>query len=169
MDRTCMVDGCPNPPRSTKADWCKKHYHRWYRHGDVNRCITSSAPSVSVGRRYRTTHQPTHPLAKPSGRVYVHQVVLYAAIGPGPHPCHWCQATLRWDAGKGQRDRLVVDHLNGHGDDNRVDNLVASCGACNSTRGSQARGDALKQAGWWSNNDTVAKRGRKPRVAAHPA
>lgn len=165
QQRTCTVPECQNPPRTAKADWCKKHYHRWYRHGDVNACATESGISVSKGRRYLIRDMPGHPLAKTSGKVYVHQAVLYAAIGPGAHACHWCTTTVRWELGVGEADRLVVDHLNGTGDDNRPENLVPSCNRCNSMRGGQARADALRAAGWWSSHDTVAKQGRAQRVA----
>ena len=33
-ERICVIDGCNDPTRSQGAEWCKKHYHRWYRHGD---------------------------------------------------------------------------------------------------------------------------------------
>lgn len=169
-DRTCTVPGCSNPPRRLKAEWCKKHYHRWYRHGDVNRCATKSGISVSHGRRYRLLEIRNHPLAKASGKVWEHQVVLYAAIGPGAHPCHWCATTVRWEAAKGEADRLVVDHLNNRGDDNAEANLVPSCASCNSTRAVQARSVALRDAGFWSSHDTVKQLGtRRPPVAAHPA
>lgn len=32
--KQCVIDGCDKPARSISADWCKMHYHRWYRHGD---------------------------------------------------------------------------------------------------------------------------------------
>lgn len=156
-ERTCSVSGCDKPPRSGRAEWCKMHYHRWYRHGDVNRVATGSGVSVSNGRRYRLLHLPGHPLAKASGRIWEHQAVLYGIIGPGAHPCRWCGKAVRWEAGKGEVDRLVVDHVNGMGDDNRITNLVASCTPCNTTRAVQARSAALVDAGWWSNHDTVAR------------
>lgn len=168
QQRTCSVPRCENRPRSGKAEWCAMHYHRWYRHGDVDRCATRSGITSSAGRRYRSTHRPDHPLARASGRIYVHQVVLYAAIGPGRHTCHWCSQSVRWEASKGESDQLVVDHLNGLGDDNRIENLVPSCGRCNSLRGGQARSQALRGAGWWSNHDTVGVLGaRQPPVGAH--
>jgi len=165
-DRTCTVDECDNPPRSGKAEWCAKHYHRWYRHGSVDKTARTAGISISKGRRYRSHHLPGHPLATPCGRVYDHQVVLYAAIGPGPHPCHWCTRPVRWDAGKAKPDRLTVDHLNDIGDDNRLANLVPSCPTCNTTRAVQAKAAALVAHGWWSNHDTIArlKRGRAPQV-----
>jgi hypothetical protein len=145
------------------------HYHRWYRHGGVNKTARTSGVSVSQGRRYRSHHLPGHPLATPCGRVYDHQVVLYEAIGAGPHACHWCDRDVHWDATKGQPHRLTVDHLNGIGDDNRLANLVPSCPPCNSRRAAQARSAALVAAGWWSNHDTIAglkARGRRSRVEA---
>lgn len=103
-----------------------------------------------------------------NGRAYEHRVVLYDAIGPGPHECHWCGTRIDWLV-KGDPANLLPDHLNGDGSDNRIDNLVPSCMPCNSARGSQARSDALRDAGWWSNNDTVAQLrsgGRRTRIEA---
>jgi len=167
QQRTCTVPECDKPTRSPGSEWCAMHYHRWYRHGDVNRSARTSGVSVSQGRRYRLLELPGHPLAKASHKVWEHQVVLYGSIGPGSHPCHWCGSTVRWEAAKGEADRLVVDHLNAIGDDNRIDNLVPSCATCNSARGTQARSDALIAAGWWSSHDTIAglKHGaRRPRI-----
>lgn len=143
------------------------HYHRWYRHGDVERTATSSGVSASHGRRYASVYLPNHPLAGRNGKVYAHRVALYAAIGPGAHACHWCSALVRWDATRGETDCLNVDHLNGLGDDNRPENLVPSCTACNTTRGAQARSRALRKAGWWSKNDTIAhlrNSARRPQI-----
>jgi hypothetical protein len=162
---TCIIDACQKPARSSKADWCKMHYHRWYRHGSTDMVTSASDVSVSLGRRYRVLYLPSHPLAKRGGKVYEHRAVLYDAIGPGPHPCHWCSTAVDW-APKGDPRELQPDHLNNDGADNRPENLVPSCRTCNSTRGVQRRSDALRDAGWWSNNDTVANlaEGRKPRV-----
>lgn len=168
QQRTCTVSECDKPLRSSGAEWCAMHYHRWYRHGDVNLTANRSGITVSHGRRYRSAHRPDHPLATPSGRVYVHQIVLYAAIGPGTHACHWCSSSVRWDAAKDAHDRLNVDHLNGVGDDNRAENLVPSCRGCNTARALQARSEVLRKKGWWSNHDTLGILGtRLPTVTAH--
>ena len=141
------------------------HYHRMYRHGSLDKNANTSHVTASLGRRYRTTQRPSHPTAGPSGRAYVHRINLYDKIGSGIHHCHWCQATVRWDAGKAHPQTLQVDHLDGDGSNNDPDNLVPACRRCNIARGAQARSDALREAGWWANHDTVGKLGRSPRVA----
>lgn len=162
---TCSVDDCPKPARSPRATLCAMHYHRWYRHGSVERSATASSISASPGRRYVSLYLPGHPLAGTTGKVYAHRAVLYAAIGGGAHACHWCSAPVRWDATRGEAECLNVDHLNGLGDDNRTENLVPSCPGCNTTRGTQARSRALRDAGWWSKNDTIARLRKSARRA----
>jgi 5-methylcytosine-specific restriction endonuclease McrA len=157
-------DGCENAPRTGSAELCPKHYHRWYRHGSTDLATTEINVSVSHGRRYRLKEIPSHPLAGRNGKVYEHRMVLYDAIGPGPHPCYWCGVTLDWLPGS-TPGAIEVDHLNAISDDNRIDNLVPACRNCNSGRGSQARADVLRSLGWWSNHDTIESLGaRKPRV-----
>jgi hypothetical protein len=153
--RVCSVDGCEKPARSLSAEWCKMHYHRWYRHGDPHRVATDTLVTASHGRRYRSVYLPRHPLAGRGGKVYAHRAALYDKIGCGPHPCHWCAELVDWHP-RGHPDELHSDHLNGVGDDNRPENLVPSCRGCNVTRALQARSEALRAAGWWSHNDTVA-------------
>lgn len=164
IERTCTVDGCEKAPRSSGSDLCPMHYHRWYRHGSVEKVSHESGITASLGRRYKTRYAPGHPLASKHGTVYVHRQVLYDTIGPGPHPCHWCSKQLDW-LPKGYATAIQVDHLNGDGADNIPENLVASCGPCNSTRGSQARAAALRDAGWWSNHDTIAALTSRGRIA----
>src|SRR5689334_2898842 len=36
-------------------------------------------------------YRKDHPLADGQGRVSLYRCVLYDKIGPGTHPCHWCQ------------------------------------------------------------------------------
>jgi hypothetical protein len=132
------------------------HYHRLYRHGRLDLTATKTDISVSHGRRYRSIYAPGHPLASKSGKVYAHRFVLYGEIGPGPHACHWCSTQVDW-VPRGEPDCLQVDHLNNIGDDNRPDNLVPSCGPCNTARGASRRRQALLAAGWWSEHDTIAR------------
>ena len=80
----------------------------------------------------------THPLSR-RGSVLEHRKVLYDAIGPGPHECHWnslsgCGKTqLVWSM-VDRVNGLHVDHLNNIQDDNRPENLVPSCLGCNWNR-----------------------------------
>jgi len=167
-ERTCNVPGCEKPTRSKSAELCKMHYHRQYRHGSVHKDAHNTDITASNGRRYKSLYKPGHPLAGASGKVYEHRFVLYEKIGPGPHTCHWCDAEVDW-LPKGEPGALVADHLNDYGDDNRPENLAPSCSSCNTTRGAQQRSDALRAAGWWSVNDTVAqltRGGRRDRIAA---
>lgn len=145
---------------------CKMHYHRWYRHRDVDRSAHETDVTVSLGRHYRVVAAKGHPLAMANGRAYEHRVVLYDKIGPGPHECHWCGARVEW-VGKCEPFELQPDHLNNDGGDNRPENLVPCCRACNTTRGGQRRAEALRGAGWWAGNDTVAHLaagGRRPKI-----
>ena len=153
---TCTIDGCGKPARSGVASLCPMHYHRQYRHGDVDR-VSSKAASVSHGRRYKRCVAKGHPLAtNESSLVYVHRKVLFDHIGDGVHSCHWCGTDIEWFLDKEHPRSIHVDHLNNIGDDNRVENLVPSCRRCNGARGSQRRADALRAQGFWSVNDTIS-------------
>jgi hypothetical protein len=163
----CTEAGCTKPTRSRYATLCPMHYHRAYRHGSTATVATASGVSVSPGRKYKTKYVPTHPLASKHGIVYVHRMVLFNAIGYGPHACHYCQANIDWTR-RGEPNELQPDHVNNQGDDNRIENLVPCCRSCNTARAQQARHDALVEAGWWSRNDTIAglRQGRRDRVPA---
>lgn len=153
---TCSVPDCDKPSRTAKADYCPMHYHRWYRHGSVDKTASGSGITASLGRRYRTIYNPTHPLAGKNGKVYEHRAVLYDQIGPGPHPCHWCEDEVDW-LPKGTPGALQVDHLNNDGADNAPANLAPSCAGCNTARGQQRKAAALASQGWWSSHDTIAR------------
>lgn len=163
-DRTCLVEGCSKPTRSDSAELCKMHYHRQYRHGSVERVATRISTRANQSK-YRIAEDPTHPLAGKCGKVYVHRRVLYALIGPGAHPCYWCGHVVQWELGTFDPDVLQVDHLNTIRDDNRPENLVVACRNCNTGRGSQFRAESLRNAGWWSEHDTVARLRSGRRVA----
>lgn len=166
---TCSIGDCLKPTRSPGSALCGMHYHRWYRHGDVNISAASTSVTASHGKHYRMVYLPAHPMAGANGKAYEHRVVLYGSIGAGCHSCHWCKVPVRWEARQHTPDYLTVDHVNGKTDDNRAENLVPSCLGCNVTRGAQSRSQALREAGWWSRNDTVQRlRGRRPTIVAQP-
>ena len=102
-----------------------------------------------------------HPVARQTGWAYEHRIVLYDAIGVGPHPCHWCGAQVRFDRTYPQhQDGLVVDHLNDDKADNRPANLVPSCNPCNSTRSTLDHGEAPD-----ANTERRRQRNRKSAYA----
>lgn len=150
---TCSVADCSKPARSKSATLCPMHYHREYRHGSVH----AKPQSLKTGtpRRYKSIYVPSHPLAGKHGNAYVHRVVLFDEIGPGPHECHWCAAVVEW-LPKGSPGMLVVDHVNEDKGDNRVENLVPCCLSCNSARSAARRSRELASVGAWSVNDTIA-------------
>lgn len=107
------------------------HYTRKYRTGRLHRKERTKITVSSNG--YVWAYAPAHPLAGKSGVVYEHRAVLYNAIGPGSHSCHWCGGSIEWRV-TGDR-KLVADHLDGDKLNNKIANLVASCHRCNATRG----------------------------------
>lgn len=105
-------------------------------------------------------HAPDHSLRSRCRTVLPHRLVLFEKIGPGLHCCYWCGRAVLWQApfipapfvyftdarGRHFADiertaearegiELVVDHWNGNPRDNRPENLVPSCRACNAERG----------------------------------
>ena len=154
---TCTEPGCDKPSRNkASAAMCKMHYHRWYRHGSTDMSAANLRTAVKTGK-YRIVEMPDHPTAAPCGKAYEHRVVLYGSIGPGQHPCHWCSRPVTWDLPSTDPSGLQVDHLNNRRDDNRLENLVPSCGNCNAGRGAKRRSEALRTQGFWSVNDTVSR------------
>lgn len=149
----CEIEGCEKTKRSRKARLCPMHYHREYRHGDVE----AKPITIKTGtpRLYQSEYFPDHPLASKHGKVYVHRRVLFDSIGLGWHRCHWCQASIKWGR-RGDANVLVVDHVNGNKGDNRLDNLVPCCLSCNSARAAAERRKVLQENGAWSVNDTIA-------------
>ena len=134
----CTVEDCTEPAR--RWGYCQMHSKQFRTHGD---------PTVRV-RRVRGTGYirpdgyiqlglPDHPLADSRGIVYVHRMVLFDSIGPGPHKCHWCSAPVRWVIGDGPKGvgvegALITDHLDFDPSNNDPANLVPTCNPCNCQR-----------------------------------
>lgn len=107
----------------------QRYAHRGMRAGGV----PATGPFINAQGYRALPSQWGHPLANSNGVVLEHRKVLYDAIGPGPHPCHWnhfssCGKTeLTWGGING----IQVDHLDGDKTNNDLANMVPSCLACN--------------------------------------
>lgn len=125
----CDVEGCKRYHKSNGL--CDLHYRRMQRTGTTD----DPPPPILDPKRYRQRKYPGHPLAHSDERAYVHRVVLYDAIGPGSHPCHWCGKFVRWErSARKDAGALVVDHLDHNRHNNAVGNLVPACNTCNVKR-----------------------------------
>ena len=134
---SCSVSDCGRPKYARAV--CVMHYTRLRRNGEVG-------PSKSLKRDYGTGHINEdgylvvrgygHPLAVGQDKLLAHRGVLFDAIGPGPHPCHWCNRVLPWRA-HSAADCINVDHLDFDRLNNSRENLVPSCLDCNTKRGEQ--------------------------------
>jgi hypothetical protein len=92
------------------------------------------AVTVHNDRYLRATFRD-HPTADSRHRILLHRAVLFDAIGAGPHACHWCKYDgLEWGLEPDDVARLIVDHLDGDGFNNRMSNLLPVHKWCNDNR-----------------------------------
>jgi 5-methylcytosine-specific restriction endonuclease McrA len=128
----CIIEGCCSKVRSAQADYCETHYYRIRRNGTIKLKTDTDPPPNTIrhSHGYVLEYAPEHFEAARLGvnRVAQHRRVFYDHNGSGPFNCHWCQKLVTWEG-------MHVDHVNAVRDDNRVENLVAACPACNHKRG----------------------------------
>lgn len=125
----CAVASCRRP--SKFQGLCKFHYERQLQTGDP---LKRRPRALRPVKRYRTVGAADHPLVRSDGKVATHRRILFDAIGPGPHPCHWCGTPVVWATGQEAIRNLVVDHLDHDKLNNDLANLVPTCNACNGHR-----------------------------------
>lgn len=136
LTRTCAAPGCEATfttyPSLDQRYCCKGCFRReWWRKRKASGKVGDGA--------YKADKMPSHPLAGASGIVSRSRRLLYDAIGPGWHECHWCKRAVRWLNARGRGARggataLLVDHVDGNTRDNALDNLVPCCHRCNIKR-----------------------------------
>lgn len=110
-------------------------------------------------RKRPSIRRPNHILAKKSGSVLISRMVLYEALQGKNANCHWCKLPLFWRVGTIQQillDSLCVDHLDGDTENNKIENLVSSCRACNANRGLNGRRQPRKCC--WCKKDFLPHR-----------
>jgi len=134
----CTVDGCERP--HSGHGLCDTHLQRQRKHGDP--LVEYKRPRVGcvTPDGYIILGWKGHPLANANDAVFEHRVVLWDAIGPGVHPCHWCGRPVDWAKTYPKyRDALIVDHLDHDPGNNDLANLVPSCNPCNTSRDRRRR------------------------------
>lgn len=128
-----------------RCEKCGKEFERRPAHRSGRFCSLACYHAVGPGGRgprvaktkgQRLLARPHHPIAPPSGVVAQSRLVLYDKIGPGVHPCHWCNAPVAWIAGggPGTPGNLLADHLDWDIHNDSPANLVPSCNTCNAHR-----------------------------------
>lgn len=153
----CCVPGCPRPRQ--QREHCTTCYARLRRTGSTDAPRYRYRSLSSTG--YVIVSDKSHPLTnKRNGILFEHRKVLYDAIGPGPHQCHWCQREVDWTIGPLRPHSLLPDHLDGDKANNAPENLVPSCNPCNGQRGmfmSWVRAHADDQVLWQMYQDAIRK------------
>lgn len=123
----CKTDGCERPATKKRSTICEACYFRIRRNGTVRLKPRKGFSVRPAG--YVTLFDRSHPIATKSGMLYEHRKVVYDVVGDLPKACFWCSKSL------GGWNEVVIDHLNEHKGDNRLENLKIVCNDCNRARG----------------------------------
>lgn len=115
---------------------CEKHYARFKRTGSTDLVSKDRPETKKHSSGYTLRLHPNHKLSS-GGYVYEHRLVFYEHQGDGPFVCNWCNCDLNWS-------NIEIDHINSVKDDNRIENLVASCHPCNTKRGTPSMRRAIR-------------------------
>jgi hypothetical protein len=129
----CSVERCTRPLYC--RTYCVMHYNRTLKGSTLGGPESLRAPNGSgsvIPDGYRILNLRGHPLARAQSKVPEHRAVLFAKIGPGEHPCHWCGKTLGW--GGRQSRKIMADHVDWDRLNNTPENLVPACLDCNTKR-----------------------------------
>ena len=112
---TCSVNGCTGAALS--RGWCKKHYTRWLRHGDVDACLRIFGDDVARFWSYVDKNGPlaeADTLASGLGRCWAWRAPLatngYARVQADGKKQYAHRVSYRL-AGHLIPDDLVLDHL----------------------------------------------------------
>lgn len=123
----CQADECSKPATRSGGTRCEAHFYRERRNGTLTVTMGRKAGTLVHTQGYLLVPAEGHPRALGRYRAYEHRKVFTDAHGEGPFRCHWCKEPISWDG-------MHVDHLNEQVDDNRPENLAASCPGCNMHR-----------------------------------
>ena len=128
----CAIVGCDHPLYCRGK--CVMHYSRERNGVEGGAAPMRRAPGMGTidGNGYLILTGVAHSLATAQGKLPVHRLVLFEAIGEGPHPCHWCAKSLTWQGNAATR--INADHLDFNKLHNEPSNLVVSCLDCNTKR-----------------------------------
>jgi len=127
MGNTCIVKNCDIAASRSKATLCEMHYMRMYRNGTFEK-IHVPSERLNHSHGYIINYAPSHPLAQQNGRVFEHRRIYHDCVSKTVDCCSLCGGDISWGT-------CHIDHINNNKQDNRPENLRATCTTCNTRRG----------------------------------